>query len=113
MSPGPSFRKKILRTLAERACPVPARLYRRGPQENANEISFATIQSVTKKHTDMGDAFETMDVSYQWQNVYLEAVLEVDTSKLAQRIAAAEDATDARATELKQDHHGTPKSGQP
>lgn len=50
-----------------------------------------------------------MDVTYQWQNAYLEAVLEVDTSKLAQRIAAAEDAIDARTTELKQDHQGTPE----
>jgi uncharacterized protein involved in exopolysaccharide biosynthesis len=48
-----------------------------------------------------------MTTSYPWQSVYLAAVLETDTSQLAQRIAAAENAIGGRTTELEQDHHGT------
>lgn len=48
-----------------------------------------------------------MDTHFPWQHIYLEAVLETDTAKLAQRIAAAENAIKARAAELEMDHHGT------
>lgn len=50
-----------------------------------------------------------MTTTYPWQSVYLAAVLETDTSQLAQRIAAAENAIRGRTTELEQDHHGTPE----
>lgn len=50
-----------------------------------------------------------MNMTYQWQYVCLEAVLETDTAKLPQRIAAAESAVRSRMTELEQDHHGTPE----
>lgn len=57
----------------------------------------------------MSPLSRSMNSTYQWQDVYLEAVLETDTSKLQQRIAAAEGAVKARMTELEQDHHGTPE----
>ncbi|HKV80667.1 MAG TPA: hypothetical protein VJP02_21130 [Candidatus Sulfotelmatobacter sp.] len=48
-----------------------------------------------------------MNTEFPWQNTYLEAVLETDTSRLVQRIVAAENAIKTRVTELEKDHQGT------
>jgi hypothetical protein len=50
-----------------------------------------------------------MTPTYPWQSNFLAAVLETDTSQLAERIAAAENAIRRRTTELVQDHYGTPE----
>ena len=49
-----------------------------------------------------------MNVDYEWQRAYV-AVLETDRSKLAQRIAEAHTATNARVRVLSKDHMGTPE----
>ncbi len=50
-----------------------------------------------------------MNTTFPWQQTYLEAVLETDNSRLAQRLTAAENRIHARVTELEMDHHGTPE----
>jgi hypothetical protein len=50
-----------------------------------------------------------MNVDYEWQRPYVEAVLETDRTKLPQRIEQAYATIHARTQELSQDHQGTPE----
>jgi hypothetical protein len=51
----------------------------------------------------------SMNVDYEWQRPYVEAVLETDRTKLPQRIEQAHASIQARIDELSQDHEGTPE----
>jgi hypothetical protein len=50
-----------------------------------------------------------MNVDYEWQRPYVEAVLETDRTKLPQRIEQAYATIHARTQELSQDPQGTPE----
>ena len=50
-----------------------------------------------------------MNVDYEWQRPYVEAVLETDRTKLPQRIEQAYASIHVRTRELNQDHQGTPE----
>ena len=50
-----------------------------------------------------------MNLDYEWQRPYVEAVLETDRTKLPQRIEQAYASIHARIDELSQDHQGTPE----
>ena len=47
--------------------------------------------------------------SYDWDEPYIDAILETDRSKLTVRIYAAQAAIDRRLQEMSADHHGTPE----
>jgi hypothetical protein len=53
-----------------------------------------------------------MFIGYEWQNLYSEALLETDWTKIEDRIDAADVAINRKRKEFELDHGGTPEENQ-
>jgi hypothetical protein len=53
-----------------------------------------------------------MFIGYEWQNLYSDALLETDWTKIEDRIDAADVAINRKRKEFESDHGGTPEETQ-